>query len=36
MTPMITHHFDAVDFQDAFDLMLMGKAGKVILDWTGG
>ena len=34
MTPMITHHFDALDFQDAFDLMETGKAGKVILDWS--
>lgn len=34
MRPMITHHFDAKDFQKAFDLMETGKAGKVILDWT--
>ena len=34
MMPMITHHFAARDFQDAFDLMETGKAGKVILDWT--
>lgn len=34
MTPMITHHFDAKDFQKAFDLMETGKSGKVILDWT--
>lgn len=34
MTPMITHHFAARDFQQAFDLMETGKAGKVILDWT--
>jgi threonine 3-dehydrogenase len=34
MTPMITHHFAARDFQEAFDLMETGKAGKVILDWT--
>ncbi|WP_017930510.1 L-threonine 3-dehydrogenase [Robiginitomaculum antarcticum] len=34
MRAMITHHFDAVDFQDAFDLMETGKSGKVILDWT--
>jgi len=35
MTGIITDHFAAEDFQDAFDLMLTGKAGKVILDWTG-
>lgn len=34
MSPMITHHFAARDFQDAFDLMETGKSGKVILDWT--
>jgi threonine 3-dehydrogenase len=34
MKPMITNHFDAVDFQKAFDLMESGKSGKVILDWT--
>lgn len=34
MSPMITHHFAARDFQDAFDLMKSGKAGKVILDWN--
>lgn len=32
---VITDHFAAAKFQDAFDLMLTGKAGKVILDWTG-
>ena len=32
--PLITHRFDALDFQNAFDLMNTGKAGKVILDWT--
>jgi len=34
MKPMITNHFDAKDFQDAFDLMESGRSGKVILDWT--
>ncbi len=34
MTPMITHHFAAPDFQRAFDLMETGKAGKVILNWS--
>ncbi|MCF6220863.1 MAG: L-threonine 3-dehydrogenase [Robiginitomaculum sp.] len=35
MSAIITDRFPAEDFQDAFDLMLTGKAGKVILDWTG-
>ena len=34
MSPMITHRFDARDFQNAFDLMETGKSGKVILDWN--
>lgn len=31
--PVITHHFPAEDFQDAFDLMESGQSGKVILHW---
>lgn len=31
---MITDRFAARDYQAAFDLMLTGEAGKVILDWT--
>ncbi len=34
MSPMITHHFAARDFQEAFDLMETAKTGKVIMDWT--
>ncbi|OGO90190.1 MAG: L-threonine 3-dehydrogenase [Coxiella sp. RIFCSPHIGHO2_12_FULL_42_15] len=34
ITPVITHRFFARDFQQAFDIMLSGEAGKVILDWT--
>lgn len=34
MTNMITHRFEAPDWQQAFDLMETRKAGKVILDWT--
>lgn len=34
VSPMITHHFAAHDFQEAFDLMETGKSGKVILDWN--
>lgn len=33
LTPLITHRLDAVDFQQGFDAMLDGKAGKVVLSW---
>ena len=33
LSPIITHHFHYTDFQKGFDLMLEGKAGKVILNW---
>lgn len=36
VTPVITHHFEADDFQAAFDVMRSGRSGKVILDWSGG
>jgi threonine 3-dehydrogenase len=32
--PFITHRFPYTHFQEAFDVMLSGQAGKVILDWT--
>ena len=31
---VITHEFDASDFQNAFETMLSGKSGKVVLRWT--
>ena len=31
--PVITHRFSYTEFEDAFDIMLSGKSGKVILDW---
>jgi threonine 3-dehydrogenase len=34
ITPIITHRFHFRDFQEAFEVMLSGKSGKVILDWT--
>ena len=34
ITPVITHRFCFRDFQQGFDVMLSGKSGKVILDWT--
>jgi len=33
ISPVITHRFHVDDFQQGFDAMLSGKAGKVILDW---
>ena len=32
--PVITHHFDADEFQPAFDLVESGQSGKVILHWS--
>lgn len=34
ITPVITHQFDAGDFQKAFDVMLKGDCGKVVLNWA--
>jgi threonine 3-dehydrogenase len=34
ITPVITHRFCFRDFQKAFEVMMSGKSGKVILDWT--
>eukprot|EP00746_Dinoflagellata_sp_MGD_P067875 gnl/MRDRNA2_/MRDRNA2_28024_c0_seq1.p1 gnl/MRDRNA2_/MRDRNA2_28024_c0~~gnl/MRDRNA2_/MRDRNA2_28024_c0_seq1.p1 ORF type:complete len:393 (-),score=89.61 gnl/MRDRNA2_/MRDRNA2_28024_c0_seq1:26-1204(-) len=31
--PIITHHFNIDDYQEAFELMSTGESGKVILDW---
>lgn len=33
ISPVITHHFAAADFQKGFDIMRSGNSGKVILDW---
>src|SRR3990167_8596633 len=33
IAPVITHEFSVQDFQQAFDVMLTGEAGKVILNW---
>jgi threonine 3-dehydrogenase len=34
ISPVITHRFAYNDFQQGFDVMISGKTGKVILDWT--
>jgi threonine 3-dehydrogenase len=31
---IITHHFDARDYEKGFQAMISGQSGKVILDWT--
>lgn len=34
ITPVITHQYNADDFQKGFDAMLQGDCGKVILNWS--
>lgn len=34
LNDMITHRFDHMQYQDAFDVMLGGECGKVILNWN--
>lgn len=34
VSKVITHHFNAEDFEDALDVMRSGDSGKVILDWA--
>ncbi|HTT02211.1 MAG TPA: L-threonine 3-dehydrogenase [Steroidobacteraceae bacterium] len=34
LTPIITHHFPAADFERAFETVDSGHSGKVILDWS--
>lgn len=33
ISPLITHRFHYMEFENGFDAMLSGKSGKVILDW---
>lgn len=33
--PVITHHFQYTEFEEAFQVMRSGQSGKVILDWLG-
>ena len=33
VSPIITHHFDVSDYEEAFQLMESGQSGKVILSW---
>ncbi len=34
LSPVITHRFDASDYEAGFEVMLSGQSGKVILDWN--
>lgn len=34
ISPVITHKFHFSEFEKGFEVMLSGRAGKVILDWT--
>ena len=34
ISPVITHRFDHTEFEKGFEVMMSGRAGKVILDWT--
>jgi threonine 3-dehydrogenase len=34
LSPLITHCFDADDYQKAFDVVMSGCSGKVILNWS--
>jgi threonine 3-dehydrogenase len=34
ISPVITHHFEAEEYEQAFAAMTSGQCGKVVLDWT--
>lgn len=34
LTPLITHSFQADDYEKGFEAMIMGNCGKVILNWS--
>jgi threonine 3-dehydrogenase len=36
ISPVITHHFPAEEFQKGFDVMRSGQSGKVVLTWKEG
>jgi len=33
ISPIITHHYEYTDYQEAFDVMASGMSGKVVLNW---
>jgi threonine 3-dehydrogenase len=34
IAPVITHRFDAADFEEAFATVRNGRCGKVVLNWA--
>jgi threonine 3-dehydrogenase len=34
ISPVITHRFDAMNFEEAFETMRSGQCGKVVLNWA--
>ena len=34
VTPVLTHHFHAAEYEAAFEVVRTGQCGKVVLDWT--
>lgn len=34
ISPIITHRYPINDYQQGFEMMLSGKSGKIVLDWT--
>jgi len=34
LSPVITHRFEAADYEKGFEVMNSGLSGKVVLDWT--
>ena len=34
INPIITHHFEVADYEQAFQLMESGQSGKVVLNWS--
>jgi threonine 3-dehydrogenase len=35
ISPIITHRFHYTQFEEAFEVMRSGNAGKVVMDWVG-
>ncbi len=33
ISPVITHRFHYTEFEKAFEVMISGKCGKVIMNW---
>ena len=33
ISPVITHRFPCTEYEAAFDLMLSGQSGKVVMNW---